>query len=337
MISFNEQQQDVRTAATMRDTSAHTTDTSASSRQVISNDSTHQRRQIIRQVIQPDLSDTTSVCMRNNIADVTFYDYNSFIFRMGYGTTRQFPFVFLDKSRQLKTEKQEYLIRHLRDGSPVPPNPLHADWIIIILMVSAFLFTVVKSASKNMTAYFDRVFVFRKKRESVTHDVTGIFHWQSTFLNLCSFLIIGIFGYSAAAWFGVISEGSAGILQWLFVVLVIIAAVTIRHAVCLLTGSLSGEEELFREYLVGIYHTYRTAAAFLLVCLVLMTYTSFLPAGPLVISGVIVIGILYVIRVIRLLLIFLNRGVSILYLILYLCALEILPVLVIIKYITGLV
>ena len=47
--------------------------------------------------------------------------------------------------------------------------------------------------------------------------------------------------------------------------------------------------------------------------------------------------LMYSIRVIRLLIIFLNRNISIFYLILYLCALEILPVLIVVKYFTGLV
>ncbi len=53
--------------------------------------------------------------------------------------------------------------------------------------------------------------------------------------------------------------------------------------------------------------------------------------------GIIVLGILYLIRVLRLFVIFINRNISILYLILYLCALEILPILISVKYISGLV
>jgi len=41
-------------------------------------------------------------------------------------------------------------------------------------------------------------------------------------------------------------------------------------------------------------------------------------------------------RIIKLFSIFLNRNISILYLILYLCALELLPVVVLIKYFAGL-
>ena len=55
------------------------------------------------------------------------------------------------------------------------------------------------------------------------------------------------------------------------------------------------------------------------------------------IAGIIIIGLMYLIRVVRLLIIFLNRNISIFYLILYLCALEILPGLIIVKYFTGLV
>ena len=68
-----------------------------------------------------------------------------------------------------------------------------------------------------------------------------------------------------------------------------------------------------------------------------MSYTRILPVRDFVEAGIIVLGFMYLVRVIRLLIIFLNRNISIFYLILYLCALEILPVLIVVKYFTGLV
>jgi len=100
---------------------------------------------------------------------------------------------------------------------------------------------------------------------------------------------------------------------------------------------MSGEKEIFSEYLVGIYQYYRLAALFLLIISVMVLYTVFLPKNVLFYVGFSFVALLYVIRVLRLFLIFINRHVSIFYLILYLCALEILPVVIIIKYVTGLV
>jgi len=69
----------------------------------------------------------------------------------------------------------------------------------------------------------------------------------------------------------------------------------------------------------------------------LILYTTLFPAKVYFSIGFYAIGILYAARVLRLFLIFINRHVSIFYLILYLCALEILPVVILVKYVTGLV
>ena len=79
------------------------------------------------------------------------------------------------------------------------------------------------------------------------------------------------------------------------------------------------------------------AAFFLFLFIILMSYTEILPVKVFILSGIFILAIIYLIRVVRLFIIFLNRNISIFYLILYLCALEILPVLIIVKYFTGLV
>ena len=300
-------------------------------------DSFRQRSQTVRPIILPDYSDTTSVCTRNTIADITFHDFNNFVFRLEYAKSKQFPFILIEKARNQKIEERTWLVKHLKPGNELPANPLHTDWMIIIMLAATFLFSLIKSNSKKMMPYFERVFLFRRKNELTSRNVSGLFHWQSTVLNLISFLIIGLFGYSVAAYYNAIPNGTKGIVNWIIVLGIISGAVTMRHLVCVITGAVSGQQEIFREYLLGIYHSYRFGALFLFAFIILMAYTEILPVRDFILSGIFIMAIMYLIRVIRLLIIFLNRSVSIFYLILYLCALEILPVLIVIKYYTGLV
>jgi hypothetical protein len=300
-------------------------------------DTFRQRSIIVRPIILPDNSDTTSVCNRNSIADITFHDFNNFVFRLEYAKYEQFPFILIEKARKQEIEERTWLVKHLKPGSELPENPLHTDWMIIIILAATFLFSLVKSNSKRMMPYFEHVFLFRGKNEPISRNIGGFFHWQSTILNLISFIIIGLFGYSVAAYYNVIPNGTKGIVSWLIVFGIISGAVTVRHLVCVITGAASGQEEVFREYLLGIYHSYRSGALFIFAFIILMTYTKILPVRDFILSGIFILSIMYLIRVIRLLIIFLNRSVSIFYLILYLCALEILPVLIIVKYFTGLV
>jgi hypothetical protein len=101
-------------------------------------------------------------------------------------------------------------------------------------------------------------------------------------------------------------------------------------------GNLSGESEVFNEYLLNVYQSYRFSSLIVFTLVILLVYTAVLPTSVYFIAGVIVLIIFYLIRVLRLFLIFMKRNISILYLILYLCALEILPVLILVKYFTGL-
>jgi Domain of unknown function (DUF4271) len=282
-------------------------------------------------------TDTISVCSRNSITDVTFYNYSNFIFRIGFGTYKQFPYIFTDKVRQQQAGEKSMLIKHLKPGYDRPSNPLHADWIILVIIVSAALFSLIRKTKGNLSPGLARFFLFRGINDPVSRDMGGLFHWHSTILNLISFVIIGLFGYTAVIYFDLVPAGFRGIIAWLIALGIICLAVTLRHITCVITGFTSGERDVFSKYLLGVYQSYRVGASILFVIIILMSYTRILPVRDLIISGILVAGLMYILRVIRLLIIFLNKNISIFYLILYLCALEILPVLIVVKYFTGLV
>jgi len=278
-----------------------------------------------------------SLCFRNCITDVTFYDPNNIITKFDSGTSAKFPFIFIEKNKQIHTEVRKSILKHLRHGQDIPVKTLHNDWIILIIIVVSFLFSAIRATSRNPLPGITRFFLFRGVNDPSSRDISELFHWQSTILNLCSFLIIGLFFYNAEMYYNLIPESSGGIIFWIISVGVIASTVTLRHIICVITGQISGERDLFREYLICIYQFYRFSALFLFINVILTSYTTFLPVRDSITSGIIVLSVLYLIRVTRLLVIFINRNISILYFILYICALEILPVLISLKYFSGLV
>ena len=217
---------------------------------------------IFRQIIQPVQTDTTSVCERNSIADVTFYDMNNFIRRIGYGSYRQFPYNFTEKVKQQQKEDRVVLIKHLKPGIELPSHPLHTDWMVLIIIVAALLYSLVINTSRNLSHGFARFFLFRGINDPVSRDLGGLFHWQSTILNLISFLILGLFGYSAGSYYKLIPAGFKGIIIWLIVLGIISVGVTLRHITCVITGEASEEREVFRQYLLAVYQSYRFGALF---------------------------------------------------------------------------
>jgi hypothetical protein len=281
--------------------------------------------------------DTTAVCGRNSIADISFYDPDNIFANLPLESFNRFPFLFIEKTRQTELKERTSLIKHLKTGQDLPLQPFHYDWIIGFILFASLLYSFIRTISKNLLQDLTRFLLFRGINDPEIRDAGGLFNWQSTLLNLISFLIIGLFAFFAAAYFNLIPSGISGIYSWLISAGVVITAATLRHIVCLITGNLSGEKEAFREYLFGINQSYRFSALVLFFLVILISYSVLFPARESIISGIIMLGIMYFICAIRLMIIFLNRNISIFYLILYLCALEILPVMISVKYFTGLV
>jgi hypothetical protein len=287
--------------------------------------------------VEVTLTDTTAVCSRNSIADITFYDSTNFISTLKSGVVDRFLYSISETNRTKQAEEKAVLVKHLKPGQENPPRVFNNDWIILIILVASFLFSLIRTGSKNILLGVSRFFLFRGINDPSSRDIGGLFHWQSTILNLVTFIIFGLYIYCSAVSNDFIPSSVPGIIFWLISLGVIIAAVTLRHIVCVITGNLSEQREVFREYLLGVYQSYRFTALVLFILVVLMLYTMFFPARLYLISGLIVFGFMYLFRVLRLFIIFINRNISIFYLILYLCALEILPVVISVKYITGLV
>lgn len=279
-------------------------------------------------------SDTTMVCKRNSIADVTFYDSTNFINQMIIQGGDRSIILLTERSRSQQAEKKEILIKHLKTGQNLPESRFNNDWVVFVVVTVAFLFSLIRTNTGNNQP-LSRFFLFRGINDPGSRDNIGLFHWQSTILNLISFFIISLFSYYLATFYEFIPQGFSGLAFWSVSLITIVILFTLRNAVCVVTGNMSGQKEVFNEYLVAIYQFYHFSALILLVLIIFVSYTLIFPAKVFLVIGIVTIAIMYLIRVTRLLIIFINRNISIFYLILYLCALEILPVAIVIRYFTG--
>jgi hypothetical protein len=285
----------------------------------------------------PEITDTTSVCARNSIADVTFSDSLGFVRNLQPYPKGQFPFQLVEKTGSTQQDQKLIIIKPLKEGLDLPEKPLHHDWILGIIFLAAFLWLVVRTTTRSIFPELTRFLLFRDINESSSRDIGSLFYWQSTILNFVSFLIIGLFAYCAAAWYDFIPEGIQPFLFMLISLGIVVFGITSRHFICLAAGNLSSETEAFNEYLITVYQSYRFSSILLFAIVVFLAYTVIFPPQVYFVLGAIVLIIFYLYRVTRLFLIFMKRNISILYLILYLCALEILPVLILLKYFTGLI
>jgi Domain of unknown function (DUF4271) len=285
----------------------------------------------------PEIINTVSDCSGNVSANATFSDSSGFVRNIKTLKHEEFPFIFISKNLEIYSKKQEVLLKSLRDGQPLPAEQLKADWIIPILFFSALLLGVIRSVPGNYFRSMFRFLFMRGINENASRDTGVLFQWQSTLLNLSAFISISMLCYLIFRHYDIVIPRVDQFVTWLICFAIIISAVTLRHLACNIIGSISDEQEIFREYLIGIYQAYRFAGILFLILSVLILYTVTVPVKIYFFAGITIAGLLYILRIIRLFLIFIRRHVSLLYLILYLCALEILPVVILVKYVTGLV
>jgi len=280
--------------------------------------------------------DTISVCSRNPVLDITFYDSTNFILSPTGEAITSFPFLFLKERNQKENVAKVRYYQSLRPGDKVVNKPLHDDWIIIVILFAAFFYSSLKGGLTVTWNSLSKFFLFRGIGDPSSRDTASLFHLNSTILNLVSFVNISLFIYCTAYSLEIMPSGISGFLFWFLSLGAVITALTIRHITCYITGKTSNEPELFSEYLMTIYQSYRYSAFIFLILVVFICYSSLFPVRGLLYTGILIFALLYFIRLIRLVLIFMKRSVSILYLILYLCALEFLPVVVFVKFLTGL-
>jgi hypothetical protein len=164
-------------------------------------DSLKRKKKISPALPEITVTDTTSVCCRNSIADVTFCDSLGLARNIKPFPQGQFPFQLLEKTGSVNGDQTQTIIKPLREGALLPNKPLHHDWIIAIIFLSAFLWLAVRTTTRSMLHELTRFLLFRGVNEPSSRDTGSLFYWQSTLLNFVSFLIIGLFAYSVAAWY----------------------------------------------------------------------------------------------------------------------------------------
>lgn len=282
------------------------------------------------------VQDTASVSIRDPFYDIIFSDTLSPGISVFSDHPLFFPFTLIKKSENAETGKAIIITSGLHEGKALEPQPFRDDWIIIIVLASAFIYSTLSAVPGRLFHNIKAFLLFRGIGDPALRE-RGIFsQWQSILANVVSFSGISLFAYCSAAYYGFYPVGLSGILLWIIIFGLLILLVLLRHLICILLGGTTGEKTVFGEYCATVYHSCQITGFILFLLTILLVYTSF-PAPQVILqSGLFIVLAAYFMRVLRLFLIFLKRNISILYFILYLCALEFLPVLVVLKYFTDL-
>jgi len=219
------------------------------------------------------------------------------------------------------------------DGDPRPSGTVNSDMGFILLSLSLLLITILTVFGRKSVISGLSAIRFRRHGEVTPPGTSEVLSWPPIFRNFFTILNISLFaaivlltrGLTIPGLFGG-SVGLTGVLAGAF-----LAALLLRHLTSMVLAEITGLKSLFREYMNIVYNTWFASSLFLFILNLLILFAPIENTSLFILSGAIVISIFLIVRALRLLAIFSERRVSVVYFILYLCALEVLPVLVFLK------
>ena len=216
-----------------------------------------------------------------------------------------------------------------------PEDIFRSDWIMILVITPIFLYAVLTSLEHAPAYGLARIFFRYSNSNSAFRNRLGKSLFSSSLLSIISIISISTFLYFTELHFNLLVPGIKGWQMWLINLGFLFCAILFRYVVLFITGYLTGTKELFDEYFFNISSFYKFLALPVLFINFLIPYMVLVPDIYLIILIISLMAIMLIMRLIRLFLLFIRRSFSLFYLILYLCALEITPALILYKYLAG--
>jgi hypothetical protein len=219
------------------------------------------------------------------------------------------------------------------EGQQRNQEKVSTDFSFILLSVCLLLLTLLTIFGRKSMVSGLATLSFRRQPDMPVPGTSEVISWPPILRNLFTIFNVSLFASVSLLLTNTIRQESAAASITLTAIIAgsFLAALMLRHLTCIILAETTGLKSAYREYMNIIYNTWFADAIILFILNALILFAPVSNPVPFIWSGIIITAIFLIVRGLRLLAIFLNRHTSISYFILYLCALEILPVLVILK------
>lgn len=205
-------------------------------------------------------------------------------------------------------------------------------WPGIILFLVFFIYVLIRvSEPKKIIKIFTSVFSLQEAKQLFREEIK--LTKRMSMLLAIAFILVGAFLVQVTNdYFGLILHDQSSLKQYLFFV----ATLSIMYIVKFLANNvlafISSNNDLGKEYLFNVFIFSQTVGIVLFPIVVCLEFTKY-PTEWFLYPALIISAGFYILRMFRGYIISVaEQNVGILYIFLYLCALEILPLLVLIKF-----
>ncbi|MFT3737267.1 MAG: DUF4271 domain-containing protein [Breznakibacter sp.] len=224
----------------------------------------------------------------------------------------------------------------LLDEKAKPQTGMHheTEWLIPVVLILVFFAGIIKSFSGK---YINNLFrsVFNQQNADNLYQMVNLRNsLPSLSLDLLFVLNAGLFIFLALKTVGLEISGIPSLLMYLGICGGLITLILLKTGIYKFLGYVFALSAPTSEFIFYVFLYTRTVALILLPITVGMAFADSFLIYILLQTGLVLLTAMYLIQLFRGIKIFLRNLTAMFYLFLYLCALEILPILMIFKVIT---
>ena len=204
-------------------------------------------------------------------------------------------------------------------------------WVLVVIIVLVLFFVILKNAFSKELASIVESFYSDRTLSQINKEDNLFSSWPFLFLYLLFGLTMGMFLYLSGRYFQLEYEYKG--FEWFLILSAfIIGLFTLKIIVLRVLGFFFGIQKLVKEYVTILYLSYFNAALIFLPLVIAYSLTPQRYAGVYTYLAILFIMVVFAMQ-------FLRAGKNVLsgshfskfYLFIYLCALEICPVIILIK------
>jgi len=223
----------------------------------------------------------------------------------------------------------------IKNDFAVPINKTENYWAAVILMMSLSLMVLIRVTSpKKFFILIRSFFSFNAAKQLIREDYR--LNKGSSLILIFLFLInfpFLLFKINSAYHF--FSYSFSGLYFYFILMFLVVVVYFVKIVFIKMIGSLTRNLALSDEYVYYSFLSIKAAGLFIYPVLIFLEYSQ-LQTLSLIVVGLLACSTFYALRLVRGMLILINSdGVSVFHLFLYLCGLEIIPLIVIIKILVS--
>lgn len=225
----------------------------------------------------------------------------------------------------------EHLLKPVHGGA-VFNNADTSHWPVIVLFLSVALLVLLKVTSPVRTfRVLNAAYSLQVARQIEREDYSP-FKRVPLILTVVFSLTTAFLFYKLNQLYGSVLKNSEGLIQYLFFLVVVFLVYIVKYLVNRFISAVTGASHLFNEYLNNSFIINQALGVVLLPVMIVAQLSPLNPAW-LVLPALLFLCFGYMLRLYRgFVFAALEEGIGILQLFVYLCALEILPLLVLVKF-----